>query len=143
MMGVFVQMNVESRRHKSQPVGYVIQENGCWEWTGGIDRGGYGKWQHGKAHRVVYTKLRGPIPEGMQLDHRCRNRACVNPDHLEPVTNRENILRGNGHTAINARKQTCKRGHNDWKRTAEGGRCCVTCVKDRWKVRRLTRPKGW
>lgn len=66
------------------------------------------------AHRYAYESIVGPIPNGMVLDHvkqRCGNRACVNPAHLEPVTNRVNILRGSGITALNARKTHCPKGH--------------------------------
>lgn len=74
------------------------QETACWLWQGEMNRNGYGRvWVNGKrlmAHRVVYESLRGPIGEGLLLDHLCRNRACCNPDHLEPVTHRENTLRG-------------------------------------------------
>jgi len=76
---------------------------------------GYGKVNiDGKAklaHRVVYEALVGPIPEGLQLDHLCRNRACVNPAHLEPVTQRVNILRGTGTAAVHAAKTHCINGH--------------------------------
>ena len=63
------------------------------------------------AHRVMYELFVGPIPEKLQLDHLCRNRPCFNPKHLEPVTARENLLRGETHAAINASKTHCKRGH--------------------------------
>ncbi|KAB2977369.1 HNH endonuclease [Streptomyces sp. SS1-1] len=63
------------------------------------------------AHRVAYQEIVGPIPEGLQLDHLCRVRHCVNPAHLEPVTSRENTLRGENLVAINAAKTHCKRGH--------------------------------
>lgn len=86
----------------------------CWVWTGHLRRG-YGtlmrNGEHGYAHRFAYESLVGPIPEGLQIDHLCRNRACVNPSHMEPVTRRENILRGEGSAAKNARKTHCKRGH--------------------------------
>lgn len=117
MMGVFVQLNegstnVMSRRH---PIGYVIQENGCWEWVGGQDGHGYGAmWANGKmckAHRVMYERTRGAIPEGYDLDHLCRTPACVNPSHMEAVTHRENLLRGVGVAAANSAKTHCRKGH--------------------------------
>ena len=69
--------------------------SGCWIWTAGVAGHGYGYvWHEGRmrrAHAVVYEHLVGPVPEGKELDHRCRVRRCVNPDHLRPVTHRENI----------------------------------------------------
>lgn len=90
----------------------------CWLWTGTIDDGGYGMIageggrNYLRAHRVMYEILVGPIPKGMQLDHLCRVRNCVNPAHLEPVTPRENTLRSPvALAAINAAKTRCPRGH--------------------------------
>ena len=83
------------------------------------------------AHRVVYEILVGPIPVGLELDHLCRNRACVNPDHLEPVTTRTNLLRGYSPWACRARQTHCKRGHEftpeNTYGTGDGRRYCRTC----------------
>lgn len=98
---------------------YAIDaETGCWVWMRARlvgYCGGYGQFyirsRPHLAHRWAYEKLVGPIPEGLELDHLCRNRACVNPCHLEPVTHRENVLRGEAPAAIHARKTHCKNGH--------------------------------
>jgi hypothetical protein len=93
----------------------TVTETGCWEWGGYLDEKGYGrlvvKKRFRTAHSVLWVLERGPVPEGLELDHLCRNRACVNPDHLEPVTHRENMLRGAGPIAENAAKTHCKYGH--------------------------------
>ena len=94
------------------------REDGCWEWTGGMTSG-YGRFFVGGqsrpkqvgAHRWAYQHLIGPIPDGLQLDHLCRNRACVNPAHLEPVSQRVNVLRGEGLSAKQARQTHCRHGH--------------------------------
>lgn len=69
-------------------------ETNCWEWQGAIHSGGYGVLGREYVHRLVYEELIGPVPEGLQLDHLCRNRRCCNPGHLEPVTQAENLQRG-------------------------------------------------
>ena len=89
------------------------------------------------AHRVAYEQMVGPIPEGLTLDHLCRNRACVNPDHLEPVTMRVNVLRGVGFAGKNARKTHCLRGHAyDAENTRHYGprRRCRACERLRWDL---------
>lgn len=92
----------------------VIQENGCLLWTG-KPWNGYGALRCGnrtlRAHRLSFEHYVGPIPGGMELDHLCRNTMCVNPSHLEAVTHKENVLRGNWLGAQNARKTACPSGH--------------------------------
>jgi HNH endonuclease len=107
--------------------------SGCWIWVGDRSQKGYARIGRGRApavHRLIYRLMRGPIPDGLQLDHLCRVRACVNPNHLELVTRKENILRGIGPTANNARKTHCPRGHiYDDSNTyhSRGQRECRTC----------------
>lgn len=83
-------------RRKS-PIEYIIDSKGCWIWQMGTTRGGYGNtWRNGKterAPRVYYEKHKGNIPDGLQIDHLCMNKACVNPEHLEAVTSGENTRR--------------------------------------------------
>ncbi len=125
--------------------------DGCWEWTASVRRDGYGQFRlDGRvvsAHRVSYGLFVGPIPEGLTLDHLCRNRLCVRPDHLEPVTLCENILRGESLPAQNARKTQCPQGHAyDEANTRigrHGWRVCRTCHRDRERERRgLDRDAG-
>jgi len=91
---------------------FEVDENGCWNFTGPIHPNGYG-WagKHRSAHRYFYRELVGPIPQGLVIDHLCRNHGCVNPAHLEPVTVRENTMRGINFIATNAQKTHCLRGH--------------------------------
>lgn len=118
----------------------------CWPWTAGT-RNGYGRYyRFGKmetAHILLYKSMRGPIKKGLQLDHLCRNRSCVNPDHLEQVTSRENTLRGESYQAINARKKECCRGHKFTKENTHidklGQRRCRKCDYLRTKKRRQLR----
>jgi hypothetical protein len=93
---------------------------GCWEWKGYVGPNGYGsimvKYPDGRfmpntAHRVGYELLVGSIPDGMTLDHLCRNRKCANPFHLEICTQQVNILRGTGFSARNAKRMHCPKGH--------------------------------
>lgn len=111
--------------------------DGCWIWTGARTTAGYGHFTLSKprrgvyAHRFAYELLVGPIPDGLPLDHLCRNRRCVNPAHLEPVTHRENILRGTSPIPANAVKTHCDQGHEFTPENtyiySDGGRKCRTC----------------
>jgi len=116
---------------------------GCWLWTGAVAKG-YGIINVGnkmarKAHRVSYELHVGSIPHGLHLDHKCRVRCCVNPDHLEPVTQQENIRRGEAGKktgAINRAKTHCPRGHTySDAYIVEGRRVCRTCSLLRAKAR--------
>lgn len=97
----------------------LVDERGCWLFQGSLSHNGYGQTsarvngqiRHLRAHRVTYEHFIGPIPEALTLDHLCRVRHCVNPHHLEPVTMRENLLRGNTLAALFARATHCVNGH--------------------------------
>lgn len=118
-----------------------FSDTGCWLWQGAAGPNGYGgvrvNGRQLSAHRRSYELLVGPIPDGLELDHLCRTRTCVNPDHLEPVTHQENVLRGDAPSAHNARKTHCKKGHafdeanTRWRTGAKAGRVCRACVRAR------------
>jgi hypothetical protein len=123
----------------------------CWLWTGRLDEHGYGR--VGKrsipAHRIAYEECVGPIPDGLHTDHLCHthdvscpggasclHRRCVNPRHIEPVTRKENILRGRNFAAVNAAKTHCPQGHpydeaNTYVYVRPGARArfCRTCLR--------------
>lgn len=117
----------------------------CWVWTGAKARG-YGRFSpvHGKtafAHRWSYEHHIGPIPAGLVIDHLCRNRACVHPHHLEVVTQRENLLRGQTLTAANASRTHCPAGHpyseeNTGHYGSRKYRACRTCAREKTAARR-------
>ena len=103
----------------------------CWLWTGARKPTGYGNFWSGEryvlAHRFAYEALVGEIAEGLTIDHLCRVRSCVNPDHMEPVPWEENNRRGHTIAARNAAKTRCPRGHEYDYRSPRGVRRCTTC----------------
>ena len=115
----------------------------CWNWIGTVNKSkhmGYGVfWLNNKsvaAHRVAYKIYIGDIPYDLQVDHLCRNRLCVNPDHLEAVTAKVNILRGNGLAAVNAKKTHCINGHEFTPENSmprPGGKDCRECKRKRYR----------
>jgi hypothetical protein len=149
------------RGRKPRPISERIAESiavdagsGCWVWQKAVSADGYGRISvgsradgtraNGYAHRVSYELTRGPIPNGLHLDHLCRNPPCVNPDHLEPVSTRENtIARGVGPVAQQSRQTHCKRGHEftDANTYRNGGkrfcRQCMSEMKAEYRRRRL------
>jgi len=126
-----------------------INENGCWVWRGNTHpKNGYGRfwlYRHTDrlAHRLAYVWSGGTIPDNLVIDHLCRNRACVNPAHMETVSNAENVMRGESVWAINARKTHCVRGHeftpeNTWV-SKKNERHCRECSRIRKREARARR----
>lgn len=110
----------------------------CWQWTASTNGIGYGKIHRaGKylsAHRVVYELVNGPIHEGLEIDHLCNNRGCVNPAHLEAVPHVVNVLRSDSPASRNALKTRCPHGHEYTEQNTlidGGGRKCRECVRQR------------
>lgn len=109
--------------------------SGCWEWTGATNGVGYGmvfvRGQRYYTHRLLYSRCVAPIPTGLVIDHLCRNTLCCNPEHLEPVTHRENIMR----SPLMGAKTHCKWGHvftpENTAITGAGARQCKACVRRR------------
>lgn len=120
----------------------------CWLWTAAVHQG-YGRFRLGganlRAHVVAYELLVGPVPAGLEIDHLCRVRNCVNPAHMEPVSHGENVRRGNIDRAID--RLTCRRGHpfsggNLTIRRSDGARICKACGRDktrRYRARKAMR----
>lgn len=146
-LGSFGTLERKPRRDPLEQFWAQVDKNGkqgCWTWLGPKSRKGYGQFSPGSrgrldlstttpiAHRIAWELTRGPIPEGLHLDHLCLNKACVNPEHLEPVTNQENMQRAKGH------RTHCRRGHPhagfNLVLSATGRRTCRTC-RDAAKAR--------
>lgn len=118
----------------------------CWLWQGALTGGGYGQYQRKPAHRWAYEFCYGKLSDDLSLDHLCRTRACVRPEHLEPVTIRENILRGVGPSAENAKKSHCTHGHlldalntyvaRSYRNPLFIWRNCRTCNREKMRRRR-------
>lgn len=123
-------------------------ESGCWLWTSALNNRGYGRFGlEGKmrlAHRLSYETFVGTIPAGLDLDHLCGVRSCVNPAHLEPVTHRENLRRGSGFAGENSRKSHCAHGHplsgDNLYEHPTNGRYCRAC-KRRWDAEARARKR--
>lgn len=120
----------------------MYDDDACWPWKGAFDSHGYGSYRWSTrplrqtmAHRIAFILVRGGVPDGLELDHLCRNTKCCNPRHLEPVTHAENIRRRS------VAQTSCKRGHEftteNTRRRQGKGRECRTCVRaalrDAWK----------
>jgi len=113
----------------------------CWEWQGGVSHNGYGyikcDGRQQRTHRVAWELVNGPIPDGLQIDHLCRNRRCCNPAHLEPVTCRENLMRGETLAAVNVATTHCPAGHpydESNTRHTSSGRICRECARTRHRA---------
>ncbi len=128
----------------------LVMPDGCWQWIGAKHSEGYGviraDGRPAYAHRVAYELLVGPIPEGLDIDHLCRNRLCVNPTHLEPVTRRENLLRGDTITADQTRRTHCPQGHpyegDNLFHDKKGRRYCRACAREHSRASYRRRKTG-
>ena len=140
-------MPVKQRRKTRDPYVRFFEKvelgSSCWLWRGQRTHGGYAYcWMDGKkryGHRLVYEWMVGPVPDGLELDHLCRVRHCVNPAHLEAVTRRENMVRGLTFIAAQVQRTHCPQGHPyspENTRVNRGKRQCRTCDREAQRRRR-------
>lgn len=133
----------EIKRHIKDNI--KVSKKGCWEWAGNLSKDGYSKiWGTG-GHRISYQAYVGPIGMGLDIDHLCRNRKCINPEHLEPVTRKENFIRGDNISALKrkaADRTHCRKGHeltkeNIYIKPSDGARLCRKCRGIEWRENRI------
>lgn len=119
----------------------IEKTDGCWNWVGVLRPDGYGLLGGRRAHRLSYELHVGPIPDGLVIDHLCRNRGCVNPAHLEAVEHRTNTMRGTSPVVARAAQTHCVHGHelsgdNLYLHPKRGTRNCRTCLNATARARR-------
>lgn len=122
---------------------WTDRSGGCWVWTHWLDQDGYAhasyEGKRVRVHRWSWEQVNGPVPPGLELDHLCRTRGCVRPDHLQAVSHRENMMRGVAPSAVNAKKTQCKHGHpfsgENLILQIDGRRSCRTCTNRRARTR--------
>jgi hypothetical protein len=145
--------HVNLERLKSRFLNHVEKSNMCWKWLGFKLKTGYGRFGINGiiyyAHRVSYTIFRNNIPEGLVVDHLCKNTWCVNPEHMEIVRQQENVLRGESQQSKNAKKTHCPQGHiydtNNTRFDIKNRRSCKICTnirRDIWYKKNYEREKA-
>ena len=156
--GVFFRRRGLKRRYQVKSLAtrfnqkYTVLPNGCWQWTGFIDKAGYGRINQGRrggsilyAHVVSYEAVHGPTGDGLELDHTCRNRWCCNPNHLEAVTHKVNALRGRSPMILLHNAGVCKNGHPQgpgvtcYLKSGPRAGCAIYCLICRKAKRRAAR----
>lgn len=148
MIGVSARINYRSLLTRFWSKVKIASSDGCWEWIGAKIKYGYGvlraNGQSRMAYRISYELFIGEIPDGLELDHLCRNPGCVHPYHLEPVTHRENMMRSPVvPAAVNDIKTHCVHGHEfsatNTRYSKDGHRRCLECTRIRSGVQRARR----